>query len=155
MALTDPTSRMSAELAETEAYLYEKIPVTRAMGARLTAYDGESLTLTAPLEVNHNHLGTAFGGSLAAIATLAGYSMLWLKLGDRSSHIVIRSSSAEYLRPVRGEIRAVCAAPSAEAFAAFQQAFARAGKARLWLEVRIEEEGQLCMSYRGLYVALR
>ena len=39
------------------------------------ALDGLSLlmvVLTAPLEINHNHLGTAFGGSLAALATLAG-----------------------------------------------------------------------------------
>jgi thioesterase domain-containing protein len=145
----------AAALSETEAYLYAKIPITRAMGAKVESYDGGSLVMTAPLEVNHNHLGTAFGGSLAAVATLAGYALLWLKLGDRESHIVIRKSSTEYLRPVRKEIRAICHAPSDTAFRAFQTTFARAGKARLWLEVSVEEDGEVCMTYRGLYVALR
>lgn len=142
-------------LSETEAYLYEKIPVTRAMGARIASYDGRELVMTAPLEVNHNHLGTAFGGSLAAVATLAGYAMLWLKLGDRDSHIVIRKSTTEYVRPVRGDIHAVCVAPSDAAFSRFKNTFTKAGKARLWLEVNVVEDGEVCMSYKGLYVALR
>src|SRR5690606_33240492 len=59
---------------ETEAFLHAKIPLARAMGVRVERCDSEGLVLTAPLEPNHNHLGTAFGGSLAALATLAGYA---------------------------------------------------------------------------------
>lgn len=147
---------MAGLLSETEDYLYEKIPITRAMGARIESYDGHQLVMTAPLEVNHNHLGTAFGGSLAAVATLAGYATLWLKLGDRESHIVIRKSSTDYLRPVKGDLRAICRCPSDAAFTRFRNTFAKAGKARLWLDVTVEDEaGEVCMTYRGLYVALR
>ena len=79
-------------LRETEAFLHDQIPLTQAMGVRLESYDASGLILTAPLAPNHNHLGTAFGGSLATLAILAGYTLLWLELGDRSSHIVIQES---------------------------------------------------------------
>ncbi|RYD25022.1 MAG: hypothetical protein EOP86_27860, partial [Verrucomicrobiaceae bacterium] len=82
----------AALLTETGDYLHRQIPLSRAMGARVETYDGETLVLTAPAELNHNHLGTAFGGSLSALATLAGYGLLWLELGSRDSHIVIRRS---------------------------------------------------------------
>ncbi len=55
-----------------ESYLHREIPITAAMGIRVESYNEKELVLTAPLEPNHNHLGTAFGGSLSAIATLAG-----------------------------------------------------------------------------------
>ena len=77
--------RDEQQLRETEAFFYEQIPLTRAMGVRVESYDGQQLVLTAPLALNHNHLGTAFGGSLSALATLAGYGLLWLDLGDRTS----------------------------------------------------------------------
>ena len=70
-------------LRDTERFLHEQIPLTQSMGVTLESYDGTQLVVTAPLEPNHNHLGTAFGGSLSALTTLTGYAMLWLELGDR------------------------------------------------------------------------
>lgn len=141
-------------LKETEDFLHAQIPLTRAMGVRLVSYDEEKLILAAPLDVNHNHLGTAFGGSLVAIATLAGYSTLWLELGNRDAHIVVRKSSIDYRHPVRGEIRAVCARPSASAISSFRKKFERNGKARIKLHVTVEEEGQVCINFEGVYVAI-
>ena len=68
-------------LRETEEFFYDKIPITRAMGVRVTKYDGGQLRLAAPIALNHNHLGTAFGGSLSALATLAAYGLIWLEIG--------------------------------------------------------------------------
>lgn len=81
---------------EVEAFLHTKIPITQAMGVRVEVFDENHLVLTAPLDLNHNHLGTAFGGSLAAVATLAGYAFLWLALEDRDAHVVIAESSLVY-----------------------------------------------------------
>src|SRR4051812_45832188 len=108
------------QLRDTEVFFYEQIPITRAMGIRVEAYDGNQFVLTAPLALNHNHLGTAFGGSLGAVATLAGYGLLWLELGNRDAHIVIRESAISYRRPVRREIRMVCRRPEEAAVAAFK-----------------------------------
>src|SRR6202453_1858310 len=95
------------ELRGIERFLHGKIPLVRAMGVKAESYDGHTLALSAPLERNHNHLGTAFGGSLAAMATLTGYGMLWLELGDADAHVVIARSTMKFLRPVRGALRAV------------------------------------------------
>src|SRR5919109_4586378 len=100
---------------QIQELLHTKIPITRAMGVRVEDYDGERLTLSAPLEANVNHLGTAFGGSLHALAVLSGYGLLWLELKDTDCHIVIRRSSISYERPVRGELRATCVRPREEA----------------------------------------
>lgn len=143
------------DLIHTEHYLHEKIPITRAMGVRVESYDAGNLILTAPLAMNHNHLGTAFGGSLVSVATLAGYSLLWLEIGESDSHLVIRKSSAAYHHPVRGDIRAICHRPDPGLFAAFKKAFTQKGKARIPLHVTIEEEGRVAMTFEATYVAMR
>jgi thioesterase domain-containing protein len=149
--------RMSNEpqLRETEDYFHAQIPITRAMEIRVEAYDGQRLILTAPLAPNHNHLGTAFGGSLATVATLAGYGLLWLELGDRTAHVVVRESTISYRRPVRGEIRAICRRPEESAVAAFKKQFAQKGKCRLRLEVTIEEDGLVAVEFSGIFIALK
>ncbi|MFZ0710649.1 MAG: YiiD C-terminal domain-containing protein [Terrimicrobiaceae bacterium] len=144
----------SQQLRETEEFLYEQIPITRAMGVRVAAYDGRQLTLVAPIAPNHNHLGTAFGGSLSAIATLTGYGFLWLELSDRTCHLVIRRSSLSFCRPVRKEIVAICRRPDEEALSAFKAAFSEHGKARIGLDVTIEEDGFVAVEFQGLFVAL-
>lgn len=146
---------MSELLRETAAFLHQQIPLTQAMGVKLESYDGERLVITAPLEPNHNHLGTAFGGSLSAISTLAGYSLLWLLLGDRTAHIVVRESSIRYRHPVRGLIRALCEHPNEASMARFKAQFQETGKARLRLQVRIEEDSQTCVEFDGEFVALK
>ena len=142
-------------LRETTAYLHAHIPLTRAMGVEVTSYENTGLVMTAPLAMNHNHLGTAFGGSLNAIATLAGYVLLWLELRDRSAHIVIRDSRIRFHRPVTGELRAVCRAPADAILADFRESFARKGKARLELHVEIREAGELAVEFSGTFVAVR
>lgn len=140
---------------QTQELLHAKIPLTRAMGVRVEDYDGARLVLSAPLKANVNHLGTAFGGSLHALAVLSGYSLLWLELRDAECHIVIRESSVSYDRPVRGELRAVCVRPEAEALAEFRQTFHDQGKARIALAATIEDGGVACVRFRGTFVALR
>jgi thioesterase domain-containing protein len=141
--------------SEIQQFFHAKIPLTAAMGVRVESYDGHRLVLTAPLEANHNHLGTGFGGSIAALLVLAGYGLLWLELGDAGSHIVVRQSSLDYRRPVRGELRAVCPRPPAEAMIAFRETFARRGKARIELTATIEQPEGTAAEFRGVFVALR
>ena len=142
-------------LRETTAYLHEKIPLTRAMGVEVESYDGGQLVVTAPLEPNHNHIGTAFGGSLNALATLAGYVLLWIELRDRTAHLVIRQSQIQFHRPVRGELRAICHAPEEPILSDFRESFARKGKARLELRAEIFDSGELAVEYTATFVAIR
>lgn len=146
---------MTPDLAEIERFLHEQIPLTKAMGVRVEAHNSSGLVLAAPLDANHNHLGTAFGGSLAALATLAGYGLLWLELGNRDAHIVIRRSELDYRHPVTGPLRAICRKPPEAELTAFRENFTKAGKARIRLEVTVEEAGRVCMAFAGTFVAIR
>jgi len=147
------TSRM--ELHEIESYLHNQIPLTRAMGLQVRSGEGGRLVLEAPLELNHNHLGTAFGGSLSALATVAGYCFLWLQLGDPTAHVVIRDSAIRYFRPVRGPMRATCHPPEPEALATFLEQFQFKGKARASLRVTIDEDSATAVEFQGTFVAIR
>jgi thioesterase domain-containing protein len=146
---------MEERLRQIESDLHAKIPLTQAMGVHLESWDEERLVLTAPLEPNHNHLGTAFGGSLTAMATLAGYAMIWLELGGGDGHVVIRDSAMRFRRPVTGEIRAVCRKPVNDVLEAFRKEFAETGKTRLRLAVTIEQDGLDAATFEGTFVALR
>jgi thioesterase domain-containing protein len=137
-----------------EALLREKIPLTRAMGVRAVSYDGQALVLAAPIEANHNHLHTAFGGSLHALLTLSCYGWLWLELNDPDAHIVIRESTIRYLRPVRGELRAGCRRPKEEQVQRFKRDFEARQKARITLEATIDEEGVTAVQFTGQFVAV-
>ena len=134
---------------------YSKIPITRAMGVRVEDYDGQRLVLSAPLEANVNHLGTAFGGSLNALAVLSGYGLLWLELQEAECHIVIRESSISYERPVRGDLCAICVRPEANVLEAFKQTFHQKGKSRITLSAIIEDQGILAVRFQGTFVAMR
>ena len=143
------------ELRGIERFLHGKIPLARAMGVRAEGYEGGTLALSAPLEKNHNHLGTAFGGSLAAMATLAGYGLLWLELGDADAHVVISRSSMRYLRPVRGALHAVCTRPEAGRMALFHKRFAAKGRAQIAVAVKIVYGGEVAVEFEGRFVAVR
>ena len=150
-----PLMSDAQQLRETEKFFHQQIPITRAMGVRVAAYDGQHFTLVAPIALNFNHLGTAFGGSLSAVATLAGYGLLWLELRDRTCHLVIRQSSLSFRRPVRKEIVAICRRPDEATLRAFKEAFVQRNKARIGLDVTIEEDGLVAVAFQGLFVALK
>jgi len=139
---------------DLERFLHEKIPLTVAMGVHVVECDDAHLVLTAPLALNHNHLGTAFGGSLHALATLGGYALLWWLLRRPQANIVIRQSTMLYKRPVRGDLRAVCHTPDEKDLERFRRDFAHKGKGRITLKTVLESEGQPAAKFEGVFVAV-
>ncbi len=139
---------------ETELFFKEKIPLTRAMGVRVVRANATGLTLEAPVALNYNHLHTAFGGSINALATLAGYGALWLALRDESIHVVIAESSIRFLRPIHEIIRAECLVPESE-LDAFCANLATNRKARIRLMISVRENGEMAAEFSGAFVALR
>lgn len=140
--------------SDAETYLHDQIPLTRAMGLRVVAHDESGFVVEAPVSLNSNHLRTAFGGSINALATLAAYGLLWLELrGKPGVHVVVAESSIRFLRPVHETIRAVCPRPDGEEWAAFRSRFASTGKARITLHVKVVEEGETAAEFEGTFVA--
>ncbi len=145
----------AADLKEIEEFFHQQIPLTRAMELRVEFYDGNQLVLTAPLTANHNHLGTGFGGSLAAMGMVAGYGLVWLMLGKREGHVVVRDASINFRRPVRGVLRAVCRRPDDATVAQFLEKFANERNAHLRLEVAIEQDNRVAVQFEGTFVATK
>lgn len=136
--------------------LYTDIPLTREMGLRVAAYDGQTLQLTAPLAPNVNDKGTAFGGSLYNLAVLCGWSLLRLKLNEtglNKKNIVIHEAHTRYLLPVTGELRAACTL-TGDALTEFMQPLQKKGRARITLTVAIHQQDQTAVEFTGQYVAL-
>src|SRR5204863_8046432 len=98
-------------LLEAEKFLHEQIPITRAMGLRVVANDENGFTVEALVALNSNHLRTAFGGSINAVATLAAYGFLWMELNEAAPHVVVAEPSIPFLWPVRDTIMPTCARP--------------------------------------------
>jgi thioesterase domain-containing protein len=140
-------------LLQAEKFLHEQIPITRAMGLRVVANDEAGFTVEAPVALNSNHLKTAFGGSINAVATLAAYGFLWMELNDAAAHVVVAESSIKFLRPVRETIRATCARPDLNSLAAFRSQFAEKGKGRIALHVDVTEGGETTAEFEGRFVA--
>jgi thioesterase domain-containing protein len=140
-----------------EAFLHEKIPLTRAMGLRVAESNAQRLVLEAPLEKNVNHLGTAFGGSLHALPTLACYANLWTLLREAGidGHVVVKHSEAFYRQPVTGTLRAVCPRPPKATAQEFIRDLERHKKARMELTAVVEgANGKPAVEFSGSFVAV-
>ncbi|MFZ1219209.1 MAG: YiiD C-terminal domain-containing protein [Chthoniobacterales bacterium] len=142
-----------ASLLHAEKFLHEQIPITRAMGLRVVGHDDAGFTVEAPVALNSNHLRTAFGGSINAVATLAAYGFLWVELNDAAAHVVVAESSIRFLRPVRETIRATCLRPGANTLSDFRRDFTEKGKARITLQVKVTEANETAAAFEGLFVA--
>ena len=147
---------MDAALAALRRKLTTEMPVTQRLGIRLSGFNGHGVRLRAPLAANINHQGTAFAGSLNAVATLAGWATVWLLLRRRGhpAHVVIQDSAIRYLRPVTTDFEAVCEAPSEELVTHMVEALRRRGRGRIGLEVTVRDEVGPAIAFRGRYVAL-
>ena len=138
---------------DAQEYFHQQIPITRAMGLRVVAHDENGFIVEAPVTLNSNHLGTGFGGSINAIATLAAYGLVWFELREKGLHVVVAESSIRFLRPVGETIRAICRRPARDEWMAFQARLAETGKARITLRVTVTEADRPAAEFEGTFVA--
>ena len=148
---------MSSDIPEVllERYLHEQIPLSAAMGVRVeTATPGE-VQLAAPLGPNVNHDETVFGGSAAALATLAAWALLHLRIERIGVHarLVIQRSSMDYELPMPGDFRAVCRFSDEVAWERFRATLVRRRRARLTLAADLLYDARRMAAFQGDFVA--
>lgn len=138
-------------------YLHTEIPLTVAMGVEVRQAGRERVVLTAPLAPNINHQKTAFGGSVAAIATLAAWSVLFIRCREipTPTDLVVQRSELEYLRPIRGELLASCDFSDESAWQTARRRLEVRGRARLELESRLETTEEVAARFCGRFALLR
>lgn len=138
-------------LDSLEQSFHELIPLSTAMGLRADAYDGKSLTVSAPLAPNINHQQSAFGGSLFAVAALAGWGLMQMKLSELmlDCNTVVMGGEVTYSKPVYDDLICTCRLPDdAEAF--FERLDVE-GKATTQLTCTFECDGEVAMQLQGNY----
>lgn len=144
-------------IQEINDYLNYHVPLCRAMQVRLERCDDAGLALVAPLAPNLNDKGIAFGGSMAAIASLTGWALTTVTLREHgeSAEIVITDSTLKFLRPVREDIVAECARPDPTVAENFIERYRQRGKARWTVEVVIRADGEPALTFSGQYGIFR
>lgn len=127
------------------------------MGIEVVVASPERVLLECPLEPNRNHRGTGFGGSIASIATLAGWAWIWVMMRERTvpPNIVISKSSMEYLHPVEASFSAELRPPSDGQIKAFIDSFDRRGSARIELKVDVLCQGEEVALFTGSFVTVK
>ena len=145
-AFASPDSERRARAVALGQEILATIPLACAMELSIGGYDGQSLTMAAPLAPNINDKGCAFGGSLASVMTLAGWSLVRLALDARGSdgEIYVKDSTIRYLAPVWQDFRATAQVADGDTFEAFFKAYDKRGKGRLhiYCSVPLPEGGE-------------
>ncbi|MEZ6123045.1 MAG: YiiD C-terminal domain-containing protein [Planctomycetaceae bacterium] len=115
---------------ELEDYIHRQIPITLAMGVRIQQADVDRVVLTAPLAPNINHRETVFGGSAAAIATLAAWTLILVRLRSvpLRARLVIAENSMRYTRPITGDFSATAEVQDPDEWHAFLSGLQRKEK---------------------------
>jgi thioesterase domain-containing protein len=152
---------MSTDSEFGRDYLQERItaefPLARHIGIVVERADASGIVLCAPLGLNSNYKGTAFGGSLFSVAVLAGWAWVtrYLASTELAADAVIQESTIRYLAPVHGTLRASLQPPATVDIAKFRKMLLRAGRGRIRLLVQIHHERTLTTEFDGLFAAAR
>lgn len=148
---------MKTDTVEFLGWLKTQIPLLEHLGISQLTWDGQTLTIPTPLAPNVNDKGTGFGGSQAAIATVAGWCLTTLCLRERGLEcdVVIADSHLQYLKPVTADFVTQVELIDTAASDALVERVVERGKGKLALVVEVICNGQVCMRLEGLYVAIR
>jgi thioesterase domain-containing protein len=140
-----------------QQYLLKQIPISKGLGVSVAEASLEGILLTAPLAPNLNHHGTAFGGSVSAVAILAGWSLVYVRLAAENQFpaVVIHHNEIRYLKPIESTFAARARLAHPDKWTHFTHGLSRHRKARTIVTVEIEATDGICALFRGTYVALR
>lgn len=153
--LKQAATRESA-LEALRVYTRELAPLA-AMQVRVAEYDGLRLHMDAPLMVNMNDKGSAFGGSMTSLMTYAGWGLVTLQLHQAGlqADVFVADSAVRYLKPLYADLRTEAELAPEESWASFLNTLAQRGRARIQLQARITgPEGEVMADLSGRYVAI-
>ena len=135
--------------------LHKQIPLTKMMDIEIDSYNKTNLITTAPLNININDKGTAFGGSLSTMTIISSWSMCWLisqELGFDSKNIVVIKNENSYKRPVTKNIFCYTQKPSDEEIEILKNKLLNKRSASIKIYSKIIEDNEECVTFEGIYV---
>ncbi|MCP4129607.1 MAG: hypothetical protein GY754_01200 [bacterium] len=132
-----------------------KIPIIEKMGFSPSFYDGTTIRIQAPLDLNKNDKDTGFAGSLYSLAVVTGWSFAYLKLRESNidADIAIYKGEVTYHKPVTDDFESCCLAPAEEELNIFREELRSNGKARIQLSIKLIQGGEEKLTFDGIYAA--
>jgi thioesterase domain-containing protein len=140
---------------DLERYLHRQIPLSAAMQVAVLSATAKSVTLGAPLAPNINHKSTVFGGSASAVAILAAWSLLHVRLLEEglACEIVIQSNQMDYDRPITGAFTATSSLADISAWPEFLKMLTRRKRARVEVQSVLTFGDAIAGRLKGRFVA--
>ncbi|MCG3716013.1 thioesterase domain-containing protein [Aliarcobacter butzleri] len=138
-----------------ENKLHNEIPLTKFMDLKITKYDEKELITIAPLNKNINDKGTAFGGSLATLTIISGWSICWLiskELEINSENIVVIKNEHSYRKPVTKELICHTKRPTKDEIENLKNKLLLKKSASIKISSQIIEDDEICVDFTGYYV---
>lgn len=135
--------------------ILDHIPLARAMQLDIRQLSAEQLVLQAPLNPNVNDKGCAFGGSIGALLTLAGWGLLTARMRQvvPKCEIYIQDSTLKYLKPAWEALEAHARIVHSE-LQTFVSQFTAKGRARIEVLSELYSGGVKAATMQARYVAL-
>lgn len=154
--MPEPAAGRAMTATELEAYLHERIPLTRAMAVEVRAAGLDGVEVYAPLAPNINHRDTVFGGSASALAIVAAWSALHVRMraAGLDVRLVIRRNTMSYERPIATGFTATATPPAGEAWDRLVATVQRGRPARVNVTARLRCEGQPVGELDGEFAVL-
>jgi thioesterase domain-containing protein len=138
--------------------LFTQMPPVQAMQMRALHFDGENLTVAAPLSANLNDKACAFGGSLASIMTMAAWGLLNEKLRqhDLMADIYIADSQVKFVKPVFVDLQANASLSADTDWSAVLHVLQEKQRARVFVDAVVQDgSGQIAAEMRAKFALIQ
>jgi thioesterase domain-containing protein len=136
---------------ELEQRIRDGIPIAAQMAFRIRELTDNKISVVGGGEENINVHGTAFAGSIYAIATLALWGLVNANLPEGAS-LVLAEGNIRYRQPIEGEIEASCSV-SHDEMSVFLKHLKKRGRARLEATVIVSGTSEAAAEYKGTVFA--
>lgn len=146
----------AAANSELQQYIHQQIPITASMGVKVLQATTKQVELSAPLAANINHRETVFGGSAAAIATLAAWTLVLVRMRAEQlkGRLVISRNSMEYQQPITSNFTATATFEDLDSWTKFVAGLNRKGRGRVKAQSRLWLANQQVAHFNGQFVAI-
>lgn len=150
----------SVEQPELEALnmAFTAMPPVNAMAIKAIGFDGNILSVFAPLDRNVNDKACAFGGSLVSVMTMAAWGLVTEKCRREkiNAEVFIADSQVKFLAPVFGDLQASASLHADTQWNVFFQTIRSKGRARATALASIKnEQGQTLCEMTARFAAIR
>lgn len=145
--------------SQIQSVIESEIPIVKQMGVVFEEFKSDSCTASVPLEPNHNHKGTVFGGSLYSVCTSACYGLMYSLQMENSLtdfDLVISEGKIRYLKPVVSDFKVKAEIIPAE-WSEFKKKVGANGFGKIQLKARVYLPGDvtaLC-DYSAIFVLMK